>query len=371
MDDLLAPTKDDMKSILKREFQKRQEQIRKGRIFNPKQRLIGIDKTALDQLVEEKQRKNVFKQKEEICFSLEQNRLKEMIDSQLNDAHAEQQRIQCEINEFRNRFQQKEHTREFDLNDPLYICKMSASDSFHWLGLDPDYIHRKKMQQEQQKSWLNQQIFEKMQNKKEDNQAKMAMDTCALNQEAHMENNEHTKHIQRQKNQLDTARFNQSLAQAQKQKRLEDKRHEEEDNLAEIMNSLCSDMLTENKESTACSSLFGGSRITPSMYRGMSDDQLNEIRNQQLQQIKAKQSNRAKEKEDELLFDENIKHRLKLLEIQEQEIQKKRNQLFSQQNSTNMHLQSHQKQRNQYLNREVYKFTPTEDFFDQFNKTSR
>lgn len=371
MDSLLAPTKDDMKLILKRDYRQRQEQIRRGRIFNPKQRLIGIDKTALDQLVEEKQQKNVFKQKEEIRFSLEQNRLNEMIDSQLNEAHAEQQRIQCEMNEFRNRFQQKEQTREFDLNDPLHIRKMSASDSFRWLGLDPDCVHRKKMQQEQQKSWLNQQILEKMEAKMESSQVEIAMETCALNQEAQMQNNERTKQIHRQKNQLDTARFNQSLAQAQKQKRLEARRHEDEDNLAEIMNSLCSDMLTENKESGVYLSLFGGSRITTSMYRGMTDEQLHEIRSEQLQQIKDKQSNKAKQKENDLLFDENDKNRLKLFEIQEQEIQKKRNHLFSLQNSTNMHLQSHQKQRNHYLNKNVYKFTPTEDFFNQFNTTSR
>lgn len=371
MDSLLAPTKDDMKLLLKQDYRKRQEQIRKERIFNPKQRLIGIDKTALDQLVEEKQRKNEFKQKEEICYALEQNRLQQIINSQINEAQAEQQRIQCEISEFRNRFQQKEQTREMDLNDPLFVCTKSTSDKFNWLGLDPDFIHRKKLQQEQQKSWLMQQISEKMQGKMEFNKADVAMETCAFNQNAQMDSIARTKHQERRKDQLDIAKFNQSLARARKQKQLEDKRHEEEDNLAEIINNLCSDMLTENKESGVCLSLFGGSRVIPTMYRGMSDDQLNEIRHEQLQQIKYKQSNKAaQKKKDDLIFDENVQHRLKF-EFEDQEIQKKRNQLYSLQNLTNVHLQSEQKQRNQYLNNEVYKFTPNEDFFNQFNTTSR
>lgn len=371
MNNFFAPTKDDMKLILKRDYRKRQEQIRRERIFNPKQRLIGIDKTALDQLVEEKQRKNEFKQKEEMCFSMQQNRLQEMVDSQINEAHAEQQRIHCEINEFRGRFQQKGQTRENDFNNPLYVCAKSTSDRFDWLGLDPNYIHRRKMQQEQQKSWLNQQISEKMHGKMEVSKAEMAMEMCALNQEAEVENIAQTKQMQRRKDQLDTAKFNQSLAQARKQKQLENKRHEDEDNMAEIINCLCSDMLTENKESGVCLSLFGSSRVIPTMYRGMSDDQLKEFQNEQLQQIKDKLSNKtAQKKAKDLLFDESIKYQLKF-EFEDQEVQNERNHLNSLQNLTNMHLQSQQKQRNQYLNKEVYRFTPTEDFFNQFNSTSR
>lgn len=371
MNSLMAPTKDDMKLLLKMDYRKRQEQIRKERIFNPKQRLIGIDKTALDRLVEEKQRKSEFKQKEEICFASEQNRLQEMLDAQINEAHAEQLRTQHEINEFRNRFQQKEQTRENDLNDPLFVYTKSTSDRFDWLGLDPDYIHRKKLQQEQQTSWLNQQISEKMQEKMEVSKAEIAMETCALSQEAEVENIARSKQMQRRKDQLDTAKFNQSLAQSRKQKHLEDKRHEDEDNMAEIMNHLCSDMLTENKESGVCLSLFGSSRVIPTMFRGMSDDQLNEIRNEQLQQIQDKQSNKAAQKQmEDLLFEESIEHQLKL-EFEDQAVRNKRNQICALQKQTNMQLQSQQNQRNQFLNSEVYKFTPTEEFFNQFNTTSR
>lgn len=371
MDRLLAPTKDDVKMILKSDYRKRQEQIRKVRIFNPKQRLIGIDKIALDQLVEEKQRKTEMKQKEEICFALEQNRLQEVIDAQVNEARADKLRVQCELIEFRSRFQQRERARENDLSDPLYVYTKSAADNFDWLGLDPDVIHRKKMQQEQQISWLNQQMHGKMLKKIERNKAETAIEKCASNQKAGIENIVQTKEMQRRKDQLDTAKFNQSLAQARKQKQLEDKRHEEEDNLSEIMNNLCSDMLTENKETGVCLSLFGGSRVIPTMYRGMTEDQLNEIRQVQLQQIKDKQSNSTEQKKkDDLLFDENVEHQLKF-EFENQEIEKERNQMHSLQNLTNMKLHSQQKQRNQYLNENVYKFTPTEFFFNQFNTTTR
>lgn len=372
MEGLLSPTKDDWKSILKREHRIRQEKIRKERILNPRQRLIGIDKAALDQLVEEKQRQNVHRQQEEIYFSMEQNRLSKMIDFKLKEARSEQLKIHSEMNDFRNRFQQKEHSREFDLNDPLYLHKMTASDKFHWVGLDPDYMHRKKIQQEQQKSWLNQQIMEKFETNRNTSNADKAVGTYVLNQDVQMRENENIKHIERRKNQLNTAIFNQALAQANEKKRLEDRRHEQEDNLAEVINNLCSDMLTEKKESGICQSLFGGSRITPTMnYRGMNDDQLLLIRSEQLKQIQENRSKQLKQKEEDLHFDEITKNRLNSIEIEAQEAQNKRNQSLALQNTINMELMSHQKLQKHYLNEKVYKFTPAEEFFDQFNTTSR
>lgn len=371
MDRLLIPTKEEMKFQLKREYRERQSELRKERIFNPRKRIFGIDKEALDQLVQEKKLQNVCKQKEEKCFTLNQNRLKEIIDVQLDEARAERRHLQCEINDFRNRCQQKNQAREFDLNDPLYIRKMSTYDGLHWLGIDPDHEHRKKLQQEQQKSWLNQQIQEKMENNEEVGKAQKAIEIYQVNQVIQLKNDEQNKRIQCRQNQSDTAKFNQSLAQTQKQQRMLDSRNEDEDNLAEIMNNMCSDILTENKETAVCLSLFGGSRINPAMYRGMTDEQLNAIRKAQLRQIEEKRLNIVKQREAELLFHEMTNDQLKLLEIEDQKIRIQRNQCSALQHSTNMHLLTHQKQRNNHLNKEVYKFTPTEDYFAQFNTTSR
>lgn len=371
MEGLLSPTKDDIKSILKREYRREQEENRKERIFNPRQRVIGIDKAALDHILREKQRECVYKQKEEECFSLQQNRLNEMIDCQLKEAHKDQLRIRCELNDFRNRFQRKEQTREFDLNDPLYASKMTATDSFDWLGLDPHNICRRKLQQEQQKSWLNQQIHEKIETKTDVEKAEKALDAYAFNREIQLKENDLTKRLQCRKNQLDIARFNQTMAQAQEQKRKDERRHEQEDNSAEIMNNLCSDMLTENKSAAVHPSLFGGSRIIPSMFRGMTDNLLSQIRGEQLQQIQDKRLKQEKQQQIDLNFDDNTNNRLKLLELEDQEVQKHRIQLFISQNSSNMQLMAHQRRRNHYLNKEVYTFTPTDEFFDQFNTTSR
>lgn len=370
MDKLLAPTKDDQKSLLRREYRQRQEQMRKSRIFNPRARLIGIDKNSLDQHVQEKQHKASMAQKEEMCYAMELRRHAEMIDSQMKKVTEEELRRQQEINQFRSNFQRKEQSREFDLNDPLHLQKVSPYDDLDWLGVDPDYPQRIKLQKEQQKSWLQQQICEKNESQKQMNDAERITQESSLNHDTQLKEQQCDERKKRQQIQMETARFNLKLAQEQRKKRTENRRREEEDNLAEIMNNLSSCMLTENKE-PGTFSLFGGKRISSTLYRGMNDEELREIRQEQLRQIAEKNLELAKLKESDAHFDETVKNRVNLLEFDEQNAQQKRQQSLSHQNSVNAQLLEEQKQRNRHLESEVYKFTPSEEYYDQFNTTTR
>lgn len=370
MDKLLAPTKDDLKSMVKREYRQRQEQARKERILNPRVRLIGVDKEALDEHVKEKQYQKLLEQKEELCFAAEQNRLFDEVDGQLKKIAEEKLREQCEMNEFRNRYQRKEETREFDLNDPHRLRKMPSSDGLNWLGFDAENVQRVKLQREQQKSWLQQQIDEKNELKKNFTEAEQAFESTALNQDILIKEKEFTESEQRRKIQLDTAKFNFKLMQMQKAKKMEDKRRERQDDLAEIMNNLSSDMLLESKEDVA-SSLFGENRFSTTTYRGMTEHQLNEIRNEQLRQIQEKKCQLEEMKKSDVVYNEAVKNQMNSLEMEEQRVQRKRQQSQADQNAVNALLFEDQKQRNQHLNSEVYKFTPTEEYFEQFNKSSR
>lgn len=370
MDKLLIPTRDDLKSALKREHRQRQEQIRRERIFNPRVRLIGIDKDALDQHVKEKDYEKLMERNKERCFALEQHRKTEAINSELNEVAEEQRRMQCEMNEFRKKFQRKEHTRDFDLDDPQRLQKMPPSDGIDWLGIDSEHGHRIQMQREQQKSWLQQQINEKNQMKKEIGEAEKAIEANTLNLVDQIKENELNERLKRQKTQSETALYNLRLVQAMKAAQIEQKRREQEDNLAEIMNNLSSDMLTETKD-YGSSSLLGEGRINTSMYRGMTDEQLQEIRREQLRQIEEKKLQSEMMKKSEIHFNENVQNHMDLLASEERDVQHQRQQSMAHQNSLNVQLQEEQKERNRFLNSNVYKFTPTEAYFDQFNTTSR
>lgn len=366
----MAPTKDDLKSLLKRDYRQKLEQARRERIFNPRIRLIGVDKDALDQHVQEKECKKLSKIKEELCYAMEQDRQTEALNEELTKLSAEKFQAQCKLNEFRSNCQRKDQAREFDLNDPEYLRKMPPQ-GFDWLGEDPNNLHRIKLQREQQKSWLQQQLYEKHQMKKNMSEMQKAIDMDALNKDEQLKASDQTKRKQHQKLLADTARYNLALAREQRAKQTESRRKEEEDNLAEIMNNVSSDMLMENKDTSISSSLFGGSRINPTMYRGMTSEQIRDIRMEQLRQIDEKLSKMAKMKESDERFDETMKARTNLLETEEQNARREKLQILTEQKAMNARLLQEQKQRNHHLNEDVYKFKPTDEYFEQFNTTTR
>ncbi len=67
------------------------------------------------------------------------------------------------------------------------------------------------------------------------------------------------------------------------------KRQEDNDNYAEMANMISSDLLTENPDQAI--SQFGPHRVVPDRWKGMSEDQLHRIREEQQRQIEEKKVN--------------------------------------------------------------------------------
>lgn len=64
------------------------------------------------------------------------------------------------------------------------------------------------------------------------------------------------------------------------------KRQEEYDNYAELANMISCDLLTENPDQA--NSQFGPHRVVPDRWKGMNEDQLRRIREEQQQQMEEK-----------------------------------------------------------------------------------
>lgn len=371
MDKLIAPTKEDLKAIARREYREKQEAERKKRIFDPRIRLIGIDKTALDQHVHEKQQKNILEQNLEKSYACELEYQNSILNRQLIELNDKRNRIQCEINEYQIRYQRKDQTRDFDLNDPQYKQKTPQFQGFDWLGEDLSYMQRKHMQQAQLRSCWKQQMFERNQIKADVAEAERTMEAIAIQHDGRLKEIDQTEALLRRQIQCNTSKFNLELSLKQKEKKMREQKENEEDNLAEIINNLTSDMLLERKDNGISSSLFGGNRKSACMYRGMTDDELKEIRQEQFRQIAMKKSLLAEAKETDIRHDETQKSLCNLFEIKQLELQRQRQQSISNQNATNTRLSQIQKQRNNYLNQNVYIFKPTDEYFQQFNTTTR
>ncbi|KAK2121789.1 Protein Tax-1 [Saguinus oedipus] len=95
--------------------------------------------------------------------------------------------------------------------------------------------------------------------------------------------------------------FNKSQAVESAERKKQEKAQEQEDNLAEITNLLRGDLLSENPQQAASS--FGPHRVVPDRWKGMTQEQLEQIRLVQKQQVQEKLRLQEEERQRDLDWD--------------------------------------------------------------------
>ncbi|CAF3367961.1 unnamed protein product [Rotaria sp. Silwood1] len=361
------------------ERRRSEEKKRLSRIFNVKYRTIGIDKTSLDEQVKERQHIKNFEKQRNDAFD------RDMIKNDLKQILLEQEEFSLkrqyaqELNNYRQLYQKPEHAKEWDLNDPnrwkqLIPTRINDNDSRLGLssgqifaGEDLQVLQRKKIQQEQLKNDFNLQILNKTKKNREEHLANLLYDY------KQMELNERSNKFEQIENEchraieIATRNYNEILACEAKIRTHEQKTRQTEEQLAEIANTAFSDMLTENSKN-----LFDArSHIIVDRWKGMSQDQLDDIRHQQLTQI----AERQKIKNAEKCFDETWKQYSNAIAKQaiiiEQQIEDDKRQYNHCLANENKNLAKIQREREDYLNKILYRSAPTATFYQQFNTTSR
>lgn len=155
----------------------------------------------------------------------------------------ERLKLQQEINEFRKKNQRKEDRREFDLNDPDQIrnqlparikdddprCGPSSAQKwnshkkvskveqllrFRFIGEDALCEQRRKVQKEQFRAWLDQQMQEKERANRERKEAKEAYDAAVIARDQRAMELDVMEKKCRKRIQESYTRFNQALVSA-------------------------------------------------------------------------------------------------------------------------------------------------------------
>lgn len=356
-----------------------QERQRKDRILDTKSRIFGLDTEALNSQVEEKRRQRYAEQRQEQEFSeMERKRAEEA--EQFDREESEMRRkMDEETNLFRKTSQLKESTREFDLNDKDALKKSKpprTTDNDPWLsvsgaqkfaGEDLAHAERLKAQKEEQKMWLQRQMEEKRRNL----EATKLRDKDIYAYLVANANRDHEREtmntVRRHELSRENAEYNRVLAKERHNQIISDRIAEEKDNLAEIYNHLSSDMLKENPD-TAKSAL-GRNRKVQYMYRGMSKAEVESYRQGQLGQQQEAQRNADADKrneQDQMKMQEAEFRREEIVQRQLNRLNKNEALDLKEENERLASLQAAEEMtRNRKDNR------PTEEYFQQFNTTSR
>ncbi|XP_004771176.2 RIB43A-like with coiled-coils protein 2 isoform X1 [Mustela putorius furo] len=356
------------------------ELCRQKRIFDARSRTIGGDTEAWDLQVRDQKIKEATEKARHETFAAEM-RHNDKITCILEGRERRDKKSLCKaISEFQQHFQRPEMRREFDLSDPLALRKdlparqsdndirNTVSGMQRFMGEDLKFRERKKFQEEQNREWSLQQ-----QREWEDARAqhRSAEGLCL---KTRLQFDETAKHLQNLESATRKAvctavkEFNKSQATESLERKIREKKQEQEDNLAEISNLLRGDLLSENPQQAASS--FGPHRVVPDRWKGMTQEQLEQIRLVQKQQVQEKLRLQEEERQRDMDWDRRRVQMARAALLSERQQQRQRRDLRRALDCSNLSLAKEQRVQKKYME-EVCTNQPTKDYFTQFNTRSR
>lgn len=374
-------TESDRREAARLQRRRADEEERKKRIFDPRQRLIGVDVDALRKQIDEKKIRASEERELQQIFEAEQRRNDAVCLALDAKDREERRKIHKGINEFRMHYQRPEDRREFDLNDPQFLkkqlparfrdddprCGISSAQKFE--GEDLLSEERLKIQREQIRAWLDQQVNERVSAQKERKDAEEAYQAAMIARDKRALELEHLEKECKKRLELACLRYNKALADEKEMHNKHKLLEEQHDNIAEMYNMMTSDMLTENPD--VAQSSLGSSRQIGYLYKGMSEEQKRQFRVDQLKQIEENKLRRKLEERLEREFQDYMNGMQRAVAFVDQEQAKMDKRALQELAEENRKMGEEQKNHREYLNKIVYSNKPTAAYFDQFNRGTR
>lgn len=275
---------------------------RAERLKDPRQRYMGIDKAALDEQVKERKaiqdlekQRDGFYDKQAIEMDKHAQMLQQEVDAVRRSRNSE-------VESYRQTYQRKDMSREWDLNNPRRVidslptrvndndprCGPSSGQLF--AGEDLSGTERKRAQMRQLQNWAEEQMEEKairkwnekdIDRQYEERNEEIAHRTHLIEQHAAE---------QRKRMAVTTAHFNKELAEQKRREEAMRKLRDQQKNLEEMQNTAQSPFMVEDVEGTSRAN---------SDYKGMTPAQLAKIRSEQEAQRQDMLNRKLAELEDE------------------------------------------------------------------------
>mmetsp|Transcript_18986 Transcript_18986/g.30180 ORF Transcript_18986/g.30180 Transcript_18986/m.30180 type:complete len:380 (-) Transcript_18986:169-1308(-) len=348
---------------------KARNEDRAKRLLNAKLRIYGRDNEALrEQMYEKAQQKRMERDRD---LALDAKRVeeaktlavleKEQKDQRKMDAYqlAAFHREQKKLKEMRDA-----EERDFIRGDGGPAVRNQDTLFLQFHGEDMGKNDRVKMQREQQKQWIIQQMMEKEQARKNETEMDKRYETFTGAVGGICEEAERDKSHDKVQRAIECQEYNRKLALAKKAKMRQ--RKYEDEKLAEAQKESISNskLLKEDLSDTYMTG--NPNRRVPYNFKGFSPEEKQRILDQQMRQIKEKEERANKQLEEKFEYDrqqEMYRRQLVLLErekIAEQQKEAQRLAAFHQSQKLERNIQK----RN--LTQEVYQNAVSPDFYNRF-----
>ncbi|XP_026280117.1 RIB43A-like with coiled-coils protein 2 [Frankliniella occidentalis] len=377
----IIPTKQDLREAAAIERRRRNEEQRKCRIFNVRNRVIGVDTDALGDQIKEKHRIAEDERRRQLVFDQQRVRDDQLAIITERQIQEEKKRLNQEINSFRQYYQRPEDRREFDIYDPNSLkkeipvriqdddprCGVSSAQKFE--GEDLAKPERRRLQTDQQRQWLQQQMRERRRAEEERRRAEDAYQAAMVARDVRACQLDRIEQDCRRRLQQTTEEYNRVLASEQEAARRMEARRDAEDAQAEQYNHLTSDMLTENPDCAV--SALGAPHVVTTAYRGMSDEERAAIRREQLRQTEARRVEEEAQKRQQAEWDALAVNIAKAMELKQRELDRMQRDINKRIMEDNVRLEEEQKAQREYFEKVVDTNVPTPTFFEMFGTSSR
>lgn len=340
-----------------------------------------VDTAALDAQVAEKQAKKAadaavrqaydeerLQQDQQIAY-LEQERLR-----------VERQRLKDE-NDFRKTQQGRTLAREFDLSDPMkrrgelparvgdQDGRLSVSGCQLFDGEDLSYAHRVKLQQEQLRQWSDELVSEKSAAKAQKDAEDAAYAASLLEMDDMKKQLESDAIAARGDTNVAVAEYQLAQATAKRERERAQQVSELGDNVAEIQGALASSTLTEDP--SVGTSYIAAHRARPDHYKGMPFESQQAILQEQAAQRDYKSAATAQAKAEKVASDAELEHARRIGCYTDAQVAQTRAEVRASLKDENLRLAQEQRSTRAYMETKVFPNAITDDFFSQFNTTSR
>ncbi|XP_037933156.1 RIB43A-like with coiled-coils protein 2 [Teleopsis dalmanni] len=363
--------KQDLDEAAKIARRQQYEDERKKRIFNAKERLFGVDVRGLRSQIEEKEMQKRMEEERERCYNKQAELQQQIVYNKMRDEEKSKRKIVADLNNFRWHMQRPEQSRDYDINDPNSIKKslparigdndprLGVSSAQIFSGEDLCSEERRKVQREQQRAWLDQQIQERKVAEFERRKAENEFDKSLLNRENYLDQISKEQHNSKNRIFHSIAEYNKFLSERRKNAALQAKQEEYEDDLAEIYNMLTSDMLTGKY----------GDRAEARAH-GMSEYQLAKIREEQSQQRYLDKQRKTDMQTLDKQWEEHALNLDRQLVHQQFECNRRKKSGLIKNMRFNADLATEKRAQKEF-NKDANVNEITSEFFEQFNKVTR
>lgn len=376
----LIVTESDMKEAAVIEKRRNAEEERKRRFFDQKQRILGIDCNALHKQVIEKKQALQANREHQRIENYEMKKNLEIAEAREIELREQRKESEIELNEFRKMCQQKKNSNDFDLFDPEgkknslperlddNDPRLSKSGGQLFLGEDLTHSNRIREQKILQKQWLDQQIAERKNMEMNKKKSEQLMEASITRHDIFSVSQADRLMMEKRDLQRKVREYNEDLAKQKRENEKKRKAMEQQDNLAEVYNFLSSDFL---KETQLKGSNLGPNRIIPYSYKHMSDEQNEQMTKDKEMQKANILDRKFKEDQQNQLFYQMAEDNFREMTLKERALSRNIRMINHNLREENEDLAKQQKYKIEHFEKVVNTNLPTEQYFEQFNTTSR